>query len=460
MKRRITLPMTAVAVSGLLLAGCSSNSGTSSTSATSDAMSSAPVVAGCEDYATYGQLDGAAVEVYSSITGVEADALTTVFNKFNDCTGAKVTFNGNKEFEAQLPVRVEGGTAPDLAVIPQPGLLQKMVGTGKVVKAPASVEANVDKWWSADWKNYGTVGTTFYAAPMLANVKGFIWYSPKEFAAQGYEVPKTLDELWALTAKMAKNGGTGPDYKPWCIGFGSDAATGWPGTDWIEDLVLRVNGPETYDSWVAGKTKFNSPDIKKAFEAFGNIALNPDYVNGGLGNSASIISTTFQEGGLPILKGSCSLHHQASFYQAQWPEGTDVSPNGDVWAFMMPPNKAGDPPAVTGGGEFVAAFNDKPATAAVQTFMSSDTFANARVKLGGVISANKGLDLANVDNQLMKDAVAILQGDTTVFRFDGSDAMPAAVGAGSFWTGMNDYVSGKPLDTVLTDIDNAWPSAG
>lgn len=163
---------------------------------------------------------------------------------------------------------------------------------------------------------------------------------------------------------------------------------------------------------------------------------------------------------MPILEGSCSLHHQASFYQAQWPEGTDVSPDGDAWAFMMPPNTAGDPPAVTGGGEFVAAFNDNAATVAVQTFMSSDTFANARVKLGGVISANKGLDVANVDNDLMKSAVETLQGDTTVFRFDGSDAMPAGVGAGSFWTGMNDYVSGKSLNTVLTDIDNAWPSAG
>jgi len=459
MKRRITLPFAAIAVSGLLLAGCSSNDSTTTNSAAaSGGMDAVP--AGCEAYAPYGQLDGAAVEVYSSITGVEADAMTTVFDKFNECTGAKVTFNGNKEFEAQLPVRVEGGTAPDLAVIPQPGLLQKMVGTGAVVAAPASVEANVDKWWGADWKTYGTVGTTFYAAPMLANVKGFIWYSPKEFAAQGYEVPATLDELWALTATMATNGGTGPNYKPWCIGFGSDAATGWPGTDWIEDLVLRVNGPEVYDSWVAGDTKFNSADIKKAFQAFGDVALNPDYVNGGLGDSASIISTTFQEGGLPILDSSCSLHHQASFYQAQWPEGTDVSPNGAVWAFMMPPNKAGDPPAVTGGGEFVAAFNDKTETAAVQTFMSSDTFANARVMLGGVISANKGLDVANVDNDLMKSAVETLQGDTTIFRFDGSDAMPAAVGAGSFWTGMNDYVSGKSLDTVLTDIDNAWPSAG
>ncbi len=459
MKRRITLPFAAVAVSGLLLAGCSSNNSSTNTSSATD-NSMAPVVAGCEDYASYGQLDGAAVEVYSSITGGEADALTTVLDKFNECTGAKATFNGNKEFEAQLPVRVEGGTAPDLAVIPQPGLLQKLVGTGAVVPAPKSVEANVDKWWSADWKTYGTVGTTFYAAPMLANVKGFIWYSPKEFAAQGYEIPKTLDELWALTATMATNGGTGPNYKPWCIGFGSDAATGWPGTDWVEDLVLRVNGADVYDKWVAGDTKFNSPDIKTAFEAFGNIALNPDYVNGGLGDSASIISTTFQEGGLPILAGSCSLHHQASFYQAQWPAGTDVSPTGDAWAFMMPPNTAGDPPAVTGGGEFVAAFNDNAATVAVQTFMSSDTFANARVKLGGVISANKGLDLANVDNDLMKSAVETLQGDTTIFRFDGSDAMPAAVGNGSFWTGMNDYVSGKPLDTVLTDIDNAWPSNG
>ncbi len=458
MKRIMKVQLATVAVSGLLLAGCSS-SGEPEVS-TSDTMTSSDggsMAAGCEDYQTYGMHEGDAVELYGTISGVEAEQLQQSVDKFAECTGIDVTYNGSDEFETEINIRVDGGNPPDLAIIPQPGLLQRVVGTGAVVPAPDSVQANVDKFWSADWKNYGTVGSTFYAAPLMASVKGWIWYSPTEFADNGYEVPTTWQELMDLTAKMADNGGSGPNYKPWCIGFESGTATGWPGTDWIEDIVLRQDGPEAYDKWVSGDLDFTSPEIKKAFQTFGDIALNADYVNGGLGGSASIVDTSFQEAGLQILENSCSLHHQASFYEAQWPEGTDVSENGDVWAFLTPPVNEGDPAAVTGGGEFVAAFNDNPATVALQTFLSSDTWANVRVSVGGVISANKGLDPENASSPIGKASIEILQGEDTVFRFDASDLMPAEVGASAFWTSMNDYVSGKPLDTVLSDIENAWP---
>ncbi|MCB2411362.1 ABC transporter substrate-binding protein [Demequina sp. TTPB684] len=445
-----------VAVSGLLLAGCSSSDDpdTTGTMTTDDGGNMA---AGCEAYADYGTFEGDAVELYGTISGVEAEQLEQSITKFEECTGIDVTYNGSDEFETEINIRVEGGNAPDLAIIPQPGLLQRVVGTGAVVAAPESVEANVDEFWSEDWKNYGTVGETFYAAPLMASVKGWVWYSPTEFAEKGYEVPTTWDGLMELTAEMAANPGSGANYAPWCIGFESGTATGWPGTDWIEDIVLRQQGPEAYDAWVAGDLDFTSPEITEAFEAFGAIALDPEYVNGGLGDSASIVDTAFQEAGLQILEGSCSLHHQASFYEAQWPEGTNVDPEGDVWAFLTPKIDEADGDAVTGGGEFVAAFNDNPATVALQTFLASDTWANERVSIGGVISANKGLDPNNASSPIGQESIEILQGEDTVFRFDASDLMPAQVGSSAFWTGMNDYVTGKPLETVLTDIENAWP---
>ena len=458
MKRRITLPIAVVAVSGLLLAGCSSSDDEpkSSNPATS-ADGGGAMPAGCEAYEVYGMHTGEEVELYGTISGVEAEQLQQSVGKFEECTGMTVTYNGSDEFETEINIRVDGGNPPDLAIIPQPGLLQRVVGTGAVLPAPDAVAANVDQFWSEDWKNYGTVGSTFYAAPLMASVKGWIWYSPTEFAANGYEVPTTWNDMLALTDQMATTGGSGANYKPWCIGFESGTATGWPGTDWLEDIVLRQQGPEAYDKWVSGDLDFTSPEIKQAFETFGEIALNPAYVNGGLGDSASIVDTAFQEAGLQILEGSCSLHHQASFYEAQWPEGTKVAPDGDVWAFLTPKVDAADGDAVTGGGEFVAAFNDEPATVALQTFLSSDTWANERVSLGGVISANKGLDPANASSPIGQASIEILQGEDTVFRFDASDLMPAEVGASSFWTNMNDYVSGKPLDTVLSDIENAWP---
>lgn len=462
MKKRIIGPVAVIAAAGLVLAGCASEGEETpetqpgTTEETPD-NGGGEVAAGCEAFEVYGTHEGAEVELYHTISGTEAEQLAQSIVPFEDCTGINVNSNGSDEFETEINIRVEGGNAPDLAVFPQPGLLQRIVGTGEVVPAPAEVEANVDKFWSEDWKNYGTVGTTFYAAPLMASVKGWVWYSPAEFEANGYEVPATWDEMMELTATMAENGGAGDNYAPWCIGFESGTATGWSGTDWIEDLVLRQHGPDAYDAWVAGDLDFTSDEIRQSFEAFGDIALNPDYVNGGLGDSASIVSTAFQEAGLQILNESCSLHHQASFYEAQWGEDVVVAEDGDVWAFLTPNINADDGAAVTGGGEFVAAFNDDPATIALQAYLSSDTWANERVSIGGVISANTGLDPANAGSEIGRASIEILQGEDTVFRFDASDLMPAQVGASSFWTGMNDYVSGTSLDTVLSNIENSWP---
>jgi len=459
MKRRITLPFAAIAVSGLLLAGCSSND-TPATSSATDGGSTDAMPAGCEAYAAYGVHEGDSVEVYATIQGQEADDLVTSFADFENCTGVTVNYVGTQEFETQINVRVEGGDAPDLAIFPQPGLLSRIVATGSVVGAPAAVETNVDQFWSESWKQYGTVDGTFYAAPLMASVKGWVWYSPTDFAAKGYEVPATWDDMMALTEKMAADGKDNAQYRPWCVGFESGDATGWAGTDWIEDIVLRQAGADNYDKWVSGDLKFNSPEIIKAFDTFGDIAKDPAFVNGGFGGPESIVSTSFNDGGLPILDSNCSMLHQASFYEAQWPEGTDVSENGDVWAFITPKMKASDPDAVTGGGEFVAAFNSDPATVALQTFMSSDTWANTRVSLGGVISANKGLDPNNASSAIGKASIEILQGQDTIFRFDASDLMPGVVGAASFWTGISDWVvSSKDTQQTVEFIDSTWPTS-
>jgi alpha-glucoside transport system substrate-binding protein len=443
-KRHWLLPVAAVGALGLVLSGCATDSGEPG------------AAADCADYEQYGTFEGESVEVYATIVEIEADNMVSSWADFEACTGITIDYVGTQEAETQINVRAAAGDAPDLMIIPQPGLLQRLIADGYVVPAAKSVEDNVDEFWSESWKGYGTVDGTFYAAPLMASVKGWVWYSPSDFEANGYEVPTTWDEMMALTAQMQENNSA--TYKPWCVGFGSGDATGWVGTDWVEDVVLRSAGPEVYDQWVAGEVKFSDPQIKEAFDLVGDILLDPEVVNGGFGGVESIVSTTFNDGGLPILDGNCSLHHQASFYESQWPEGTDVSPNGDVWAFITPkidPN-AGD--SVTGGGEFVAAFNESDAITAVQTYMSSDTWANNRIALGGVISANKGLDPALASSAIGQASIEILQGEDTVFRFDASDLMPAAVGTSSFWTGMVDWVVGtKSTDEVLTFIDSTFP---
>lgn len=445
--RRLLLPIAAVGAMSFMLTGCGpADEGGDPGAGDAD----------CADYEQYGSFEGETVEVYATIVDVEADQLVQSWADFEECTGITIDYVGTQEAETQINVRAAAGDPPDLMIIPQPGLLQRLVNDGYVVPASAEVEANVDEFWTESWKEYGTVDGTFQAAPLMASVKGWVWYSPAEFEEKGIEIPTTWDEMMDVTETLAED--STATYKPWCEGFGSGDATGWPGTDWIEDAVLRSAGPEAYDQWVAGELDFTSPEITEAFEMVGDILLNPDYVNGGFGGVDSIASTTFNDAGLPILDGNCSMHHQASFYEAQWPEGTDVSENGDVWAFLTPAMEGGSGDRVTGGGEFVARFTESEAADAVQQYLSSDTWANNRVELGGVISANQGLDPSLAGSELGRASIEILQAEDTVFRFDASDLMPAAVGTSSFWTGMVDWVTGtRSTEEVLEFIDSTWP---
>ncbi|MEO6790904.1 MAG: ABC transporter substrate-binding protein [Ornithinibacter sp.] len=415
----------------------------------------------CAPYEAFGDLTGKEVSVYTSITAPEDAPHIASYQPFVDCTGVKIKYEGSKEFEAQLPVRVKGGNAPDIAYLPQPGLLKTMVETGKVKEAPAEVVANVDKNMP-DFKGYGTVNGTFYAAPLGANVKSFVWYSPSAFADKGYEIPKTWDALMALTDKIATDN-PGGDSKPWCAGIESGDATGWTATDWLEDVMLRTAGPETYDKWVNHEIPFNDPAVADALAKVGAILKNDKYVNGGFGNVKTIASTSFQDAGLPIADGSnaCYMHRQASFYAANWPEGTKVAEDGDVWAFYLPSVDESTHP-VLGGGEFVAAFTDRPEVKAFQTYLASVEWADERAKTcgsGGCVTANKNADPSLLKNPIDKLSAEQLTDKTATFRFDGSDLMPGAVGSGTFWKGMTDWIIGKDDKSTLDYIEQSWPKS-
>jgi alpha-glucoside transport system substrate-binding protein len=186
-------------------------------------------------------------------------------------------------------------------------------------------------------------------------------------------------------------------------------------------------------------------------------------VNGGIGDVSTLVTEAFQTAGLPILDGACSLHHQASFYETFWnPEGGDevkVASDGDVFGFLLPPANADDPLSVTGGGEIVVAFREADEVEAFRAYLSSDTWANNRVSLGGVISANRGLDPENGSSELLVQSIEILQDPETTFRFDGSDLMPGAVGADSFWKGIVAWVGGQSTEQTLDAIEASWPAS-
>ena len=456
--RRGVAVAAAVLSAGFVLAGCASSDSGGGGSATGTWPGEGKSeCTGLDQLADFGDLTGKTVSIYTSILPPEQQTQEASYKLFTTCTGAAVKYEGSDQFETQLVVRVKAGNAPDIAYIPQPGLLQTVVSSGSAVEAPSQVSDNVDQWFGDDWRGYGTVDGKLYAAPLGASVKSLVWYSPKMFADNGWTVPETWDDMITLSDQIAATG-----VKPWCAGIESGDATGWPATDWLEDTLLRTAGADVYDQWVSHDIAFNDPQVAEALDKVGAILKDGKYVNGGFGDVNSIATTAFQDGGMPILKGDCALHRQASFYAAQWPPGTDVSDGGDVFAFYLPTISEDFGKPVLGGGEFVTAFSDRQEVQAFQTYLSTDVWANEKAKAtpdGGWVSANKGLDVANLGSPIDKLSAGILQDPNAVFRFDGSDQMPSAVGAGTFWKEMTSWITGESTDDALTNIESSWPSS-
>jgi alpha-glucoside transport system substrate-binding protein len=446
--------LTAVIAAGLAIAtvasACSSSSKKSGSSKSAAALTGA-----CAQYQAYAGNSGKTVTIFGSILSPESDSLNKSWAEFSSCTGIKISYTGSNTFESDLPVKVNGGNAPNLALIPQPGLLAQMVQAGAVKKPPAQTVANEAAWNSA-WKAYGSVNGTFYAAPMSANMKTMVWYSPKYFAAHNYTVPTTWADLMSLSAKIAADKNSA---KPWCGGISSGTASGWPATDWLEEVVLGTYGGQVYDDWISHKVKFASPQIENAMKTVAGWMQNPAWVNGGFGDVKTIATTTFQNAGLPILKNTCAMLQQASFYEAQWPKGTTVSPTGDVFAFYLPAVNPSISTPVEGGGEFVTAFSDSKAVQAVQNYLSSAAWADSRIKVApGWVSANQKVDQSLYTDPIDKLSAKYLADPNATFRFDASDAMPAAVGSGEEWKAMVDWFgSGKSAPDVAKEIDAAWP---
>jgi alpha-glucoside transport system substrate-binding protein len=426
----------------LLLAGCG-GAGDTPADRASDA---------CADYSGYGSHDGTKVTITGSIRNAEADKLLRSWNTFEDCTGITIDYDGIAAFEQDLKDKVAAGDPPDIALFPQPGLIADMARSHVLKPVSAEVKEHVERWWSPEWQTYGTVDGALYAAPLNANIKSLVWSSPRFFADHGYTTPSTWAEMLQLTERIAAAG-----VKPWCAGAESGSASGFPITDWLEDMLLRTAGPDVYDMWVAHKIPFNDARVVDALDKVGTILRDPRYVNGGYGGVQSIATVAMSEGGLPILQNTCAMHRQASFYANEWPDGTKIGPDGDVYAFYLPMLDTTRARPILGAGEFVGAFDSRAEVQAVASYLSMPQWANARARLGGAVSANKAIDPEALQSPIEKLSAQLLTDPGTVFRFDGSDMMPAAVGTGTFWTGMIDWLNGKPTKDVLDAIERSWP---
>lgn len=403
-----------------------------------------------EEPAAEEDLSGSVVTIFTAAEGEQVEAFASNFEAFTAETGIEVIVEPSPDFETVALVRAEAGDPYDIYNFPQPGLMADFARSGFLVDLGTFLTPeHMAAQYSQTWIDLGTVDGALVGVWHNADVKSLVWYAKPAFDAAGYTVPQTWDEMIALSDQIVADGGT-----PWCVGFESGGATGWPGTDWVEDIMLRTASPADYDAWVAGDLDFTSPQVRNAFEMAGEIWFNPDYV---LGGTTGILTTNFGDSvtGLVQDPPTCFMHRQASFIAGFFPEGTEMGV--DVSYFYLPPIDSAFGRPVLGSGSLLSLGADSPAARAVMEFLTTGASVQAEVELGIAISPHLDSDLAWYPNDLTRGFAEILASADT-FRFDGSDLMPGAVGAGSFWTGIVDFVGGASLDDVLAAIDASWPT--
>jgi alpha-glucoside transport system substrate-binding protein len=393
---------------------------------------------------------GETVAIFTAAGEEQLKVFEENFVEFEERTGIDVVGEGSPDFETLSVVRAEAGDPPDIYNFPQPGLMASMARDGFLIDLGQFItQEELAEHYSQSWIDLGTVDGTLVGIWHGADVKSLVWYPKAEFDAAGYTVPETWDDLLALSDQILADG-----TAPWCVGIESGGATGWPGTDWIEDIMLRTASPEAYDQWTRGELAFSSPEVKNAFEVMGDIWFTEGYV---LGGTTSILTTNFGDAPLPLFDDppSCFLHRQASFIPNFFPDGAEVGV--DVDYFYLPPIDPAFGKPVLGSGNLISMGRDTPAIREVVRFLITGESVRAEVEAGNVVAPHMDASLDWYPSDITRGYAEILQGADT-FRFDGSDLMPGEVGAGSFWTGVVDYVSGEDLDSVLQTIDESWPS--
>jgi len=378
-----------------------------------------------------------------------------IVSHFENATGADVQYSGSDSFEQQIVIDLQAGSPPNLAIFPQPGLAADMASRDLLKPLNNDLKNKVMDAYAAgqSWVDLGTYANgmgedNFYGVFFRVDLKSLVWYSPDNFADYGYEVPETMEELIALSDQMVADGET-----PWCIGLGSGAATGWPATDWVEDLMLRLHEPSVYDAWVSHEIPFNDPRVVEALEAFGEFAKNDDYVQGG---AQAVASTDFRDSpkGLFSVPADCFMHRQASFIPAFFPEGTVIGEDADFFYFPAYESKdLGNP--VLGAGTVVTMPKESEAARALMEYLTTPLAHEIWMANGGFLTPHTGVNNDLFANDTLRRQAEILQNADT-FRFDGSDLMPGGIGAGAFWTGMVDFVSGDSAEEAAADIEQAW----
>ena len=384
-------------------------------------------------------LSGQSLEVIGEWTGVEQANFQKVLAAFAAKTHAKVNYtSGGNNVNVLLNSRLTGGAPPDVALIPQPGVVTHYARKGQLIPLSGDASAAVSANYNDAWKQLGTVDGKLYGFFFKVANKSIIWYRTDDFSAAGVQPPSTWDDFTKVSKTLTDSGVT-PMAVP--------AGDGWPVTDWFENVYLRVAGSDRYAQLTAHKLPWTDPSVVQALQVLGSYFGTPDAIEKGA------TQLTFTQSVADVFgeKPKAAMLYEGDFVAGEITK-LGKTTVGSQAKFFNFPSINGSPPAVVSAGDEAIQFKDSAGARALMAYLASPEAARIWARAGGFLSANKNLDLSAYPDDTTRalgDALVM----STLVQFDMSDQTPQAFGGqtgADEWKLLTGFVAnpGNPAGTA------------
>ncbi len=443
---KFSKPLIALVLIAMLAAACATPTATQAptvaatteaptVAATTEAPTTGPVATICGDAKA-----GDTLNVMYQWTGAEEEKINAIFKPFVDQCGVKIVAESTRD-AGVLDTRVKS-TPPDVLFWPTTAPLTLYADKLVDLSTVGATSANYASYWT----DLGTANGKLFALPVKVDIKSIIWYSPARFEALGYTVPTTFDELNTLVEKMVADKNV-----PWSMGFASDAATGWTGSDFIQDLLLTQQGPQYVLDIISGKVAYNDAGVKTAYETYKKWAADPKYTVGG---SDGTLNTPFLDAIYKVFQPSpeAMMVKQSGFAGGEIVKQFPTLKYGTDYDFFAFPGAKG----MQGGADYMMAFSQSAAAKALVAYLTGADGAKAWAQTGFDLSPNKLALGQYTDPQLVKKSEALDK--ATGFTPDLGDTIPAPFGD-TEWKAIIQTVQGGDIQAALDSVAAAQKQA-
>ncbi|WP_052889610.1 ABC transporter substrate-binding protein [Thermogemmatispora carboxidivorans] len=390
------------------------------------------------------------IDVLTQLSGAELAAFNAINTAFTQKTGIKVNVEPTSDLRAVLSTRVRGNNPPDVAGMSSVPEFQQYAAQGKLLQLDRFFTmSQIEQQYARIWLDVSSYNGHLYAVIPRVNTKSTVWYSPKQFKANGYTPSQTWDEMIALSNKIASSG-----KYPWSLGVEGGSSTGWPAADWVDQIYLSLNGPELSQQWVEHKIPWTHPSVKQAFQLFGEIVNGRHYISGA---PQSILATNFQDAAyLPFENPPKAYMYflgdfTASFLKTQFP---GIQPGVDFDFFPFPTITPQYANSVTGIVNILSAFRDNDGTRQYMEFLASPEGQSIWPKQGGAVSVNKQVPLSVYPDPVSRRTAELLL-NAKYFSVGQDDLLPSSMEQ-EYWKGLLAYIQNpSQLDSILRSLEDA-----